>query len=219
MNLLFLICALTLIAAIPAAALLVAQRLGGEETDEQMAALREESRDLEQKIIDFLSNESSIASKSQLKSLKEHAKEFADVLTSQRQLRDSLERKLKEAQSQVLERESANRELKTEKEEDDAAFTSVLSNYNDISSESVDLERRLADSLKTLDKLSTELGITEDQRAVLDQLQAALTSASSQLRDVIVAHQNIFERLQSLQSQYQELETEYVKLVELQLEG
>ena len=95
----------------------------------------------------------------------------------------------------------------------------MISNYSDISSESVSLERRLADSLKTIDKMTTEVAMSEDQKAVFDALGNALTNASAQLRDVIVAHQNVYERLEALRSQYTDLEAEYIKLVELQLEA
>ena len=208
---------LFLIALLPFGALMLARKVSAEDSDEVIAKLREEARALELKIVEFLSQESSFASKSQLKSLREHSIEFETLLSSQRDFRQSLEGKLKTLQATILERESANRELKIEKEGDDAAVVSVLSNYNQISTESVDLERRLADSLKTIDRLTNEVGITEDQKSVLDQLQSGLTNASAQLRDVIVAHQNIYERLDSLQNQYRELEAEYVKLVELQL--
>ena len=94
-----------------------------------------------------------------------------------------------------------------------------MTNYGDISSESVSLERRLAESLKTIDKMSTEIAMTEDQRAIFEALSSALTNASAQLRDVIMAHQNVYERLEALRSQYTDLEAEYIKLVELQLES
>jgi septation ring formation regulator EzrA len=109
--------------------------------------------------------------------------------------------------------------MKAEKQEDEVNLQSVMTNYSYISSESVSLERRLADSLRTIDKMSTEVAMTEDQRAVFDALSDALTNASGQLRDVIVAHQNVYERLEALRSQYTDLEAEYIKLVELQLEA
>jgi hypothetical protein len=36
---------------------------------------------------------------------------------------------------------------------------------------------------------------------------------------VIMAHHNVYERLEALRSQYTDLEAEYIKLVELQLES
>jgi hypothetical protein len=65
--------------------------------------------------------------------------------------------------------------------------------------------------------MSAEVALTADQKAVFEALSTALTTASSQLRDVIVAYQNMHERLAALQGQYADLENEYIKLVELQL--
>jgi hypothetical protein len=67
--------------------------------------------------------------------------------------------------------------------------------------------------------MSSEVALSEDQRAILETLAGALTNASTQLRDVIVAHQGVYERLEALRSQYKDLEAEYIKLVELQLEN
>jgi primosomal protein N'' len=121
------------------------------------------------------------------------------------------------AQAEVLQREASHQDIKTAKRDDEVALQEVVSNYNDISTESVSLERRLAESLKSIDKMSAEVALTADQKAVFEALSTALTTASSQLRDVIVAYQNMHERLAALQGQYADLENEYIKLVELQL--
>jgi hypothetical protein len=65
--------------------------------------------------------------------------------------------------------------------------------------------------------MTSEVALTADQRAIFEALSTALTTASSQLRDVIIAYQNAHERLVALQGQYTDLENEYIKLVELQL--
>jgi archaellum component FlaC len=67
--------------------------------------------------------------------------------------------------------------------------------------------------------MTSELQMTPDQQAVFSELSNALTSASAQLRDVIVDYQNAYERLESLRSQHKDLESEYSKLVEQQLGG
>lgn len=218
MNELLLAC-VVLIAGLPIVAVFLAKRFTGGETDEEIALIREEARILENKIIDVLAGEGTMVAKEHLSDLKKKAVEYRSALESQRVLRIELEQKLSTAHEDVIARESASRDMRAEKQDDEVSLQSLLSNYNDISSESVSLEQRLAESLKTIDKMTAEIAMSEDQRAVFEALTGALTSASAQLRDVIVAHQNVYERLEALRSQYTDLEAEYIKLVELQLEA
>lgn len=206
-----------LVGLLPGAAIFIGQRMAREESNEQIAQIREESRILENQIIEFLADGGTLASKSQLASLKRKGSEYVAALGTQKQSRLELEERLKTAQADVIARESAHQDVKSQKQEDEVALQSVLSSYSDVSSESVSLERRLAESLKSIDKLTAEVALTEDQKAVFEALGNALTNASAQLRDVIVAHQNIYERLEGLRSQYNDLEGEYIKLVEMQL--
>ena len=219
MSDLLIIPVLILSGLLPVAGLLLGKRLSGEESDEHMTEIREESRILEHKIIDVLAGEGDIASKGQLSGLRRKALEYRSAAEAQKKTRVELEQRLTTSHADVIARESAHQDMKAEKQDDEVALQSVLSNYSDISSESVSLERRLADSLKTIDKMTNEISMSEDQKAVFDALANALTNASAQLRDVIIAHQNVYERLEALRSQYTDLEGEYIKLVELQLES
>lgn len=213
----FLILALVASATLPAAGVLLGKKFSGEESNEQLTLIREESRALEAKIVEALGTEAPQVSKSQLAVLKKKIVGYRGTLDSQRGERETLEKKLEGAQADVLQREASHQDIKTAKRDDEVALQEVVSNYNDISTESVSLERRLAESLKSIDKMSAEVALTADQKAVFEALSTALTTASSQLRDVIVAYQNMHERLAALQGQYADLENEYIKLVELQL--
>jgi hypothetical protein len=204
-------------ATLPVAGLLVGKRFSGEESNEYLTQVREESRNLEQKIVEVLGTDTPRASKSHVAQLASKIDRYRQALESQRAARESLEQKLQGAQTDVVNREAAHQELKTAKREDEVILQEVVANYHDISTESVSLERRLADSLKTIDKMTSEVALTADQKAVFEALSTALTTASTQLRDVIVAYQNVYERLAALQGQYTDLENEYIKLVELQL--
>jgi|LauGreDrversion4_2_1035121.scaffolds.fasta_scaffold55471_3 chromosome segregation ATPase len=219
MNDLMLIPAILVSVTVPLAGLLLGKRLSGGESNEEVAALREEARLLETKIIDLLAAEENLISNEQLAAIQRKAEDYRATVESQRKARVEIEQKLTSAHADVIAREAAHQEMKAEKRDDEVALQSVMSNYSDISTESVSLERRLAESLKTIDKMSAEISMTEDQRAVFEALSTALTNASAQLRDVIVAHQNVYERLEALRSQYTDLEAEYIKLVELQLES
>lgn len=205
--------------ALPVTGVVLGKRFSGEDSNESISLLREEARVLENKIVEALAGDSLMASKAQLVALSRKTKEFQAALESQRQLRVELEEKLKTIHNDVIVRETTQQQIRSAKQEDEVALQSVVSNYHDISSESVSLERRLAESLKTIDKMTSEVALTEDQKAVFEALSNALTNGSAQLRDVIVAHQNVYERLEALRAQYTDLEAEYIKLVELQLEA
>jgi hypothetical protein len=213
----FSLIAIVISAAIPAAGLLLGKKLSGEESNEHLTLIREECRGLENRIVEALGTDTPQASKSQLAQVKVKIERYRSTLESQRGEREALEKKLEGAQADVLQREASHQEIKTAKREDEVALQEVVLNYNDISTESVSLERRLAESLKSIDKMTSEVALTADQRAIFEALSTALTTASSQLRDVIIAYQNAHERLVALQGQYTDLENEYIKLVELQL--
>lgn len=219
MTELLIIPSLLLAGVIPFIGLALGRHFSGEESDEQITGIREQARALENKIVETLSSETTLASKRQLTGIRNLCKEFTENLTSQRGTREGLEQKLNTCQADVLARESSHQEAKTAKQEDEVALQSIMSSYNDISSESLSLEQRLAESLRTIDKMSSEIALTEDQRAILETLAGALTNASTQLRDVIVAHQGVYERLEALRAQYKDLEAEYINLVELQLQS
>lgn len=129
----------------------------------------------------------------------------------------TIEQKLDTAQKTVESRESAQQDIKSSKEEDEAKLEVLLSSYTSISEESMALEKQLAASLKNLDTIRMELDLSSEQRELLDELSEALSEAGERLRDLLTEYQVINERLQALQQQHHDLEDEYTKLVEQQL--
>lgn len=128
-----------------------------------------------------------------------------------------IEKKLEGAQKAVEEKESFQQDLKTSKEEDELKLKELLENYEEISTESISLEQKLASSMKNLDQIMSELTLTADQRAVLEDLQRVMTGSGSTLRDLLVEYETLNERLNMLSQQLVDLEDEYTKLVERQL--
>lgn len=127
------------------------------------------------------------------------------------------ESKLDKAQRDVEERETKHQEIKTAREEDEAKLAELIAQYDEKSGEAIALEHKLAASLKNLDVIMAEASTTPEVKAVFQDLSAALTSAGSQLRDLITEYNQLNERLQMLRSQHDDLEEEYTKLVEQQL--
>jgi chromosome segregation ATPase len=185
----------------------------------ESSALREEAQSLETQLIEVLSEQQKFASKGQIQSLISQRQNFLSSAQEQRALLTSMVERLDKARADVQRREAEQQEIRAMRDEDEKVIVQLTSNYTQFSHESVTLEHTLAESLKTLDAMSSEIKMTPDQQAVIQELSNALTSASAQLRDVIVDYQNAHERLESLRLQHRDLENEYTKLVEQQLAG
>lgn len=128
-----------------------------------------------------------------------------------------IEKKLDGSQKTVEEKETFQQDIKTSKEEDELKLKELLENYESISSDSISLEQKLATSMRNLDQIMKELTLTDDQRAVLEDLQRVMTNSGSTLRDLLVEYETLNERLNMLSQQLVDLEDEYTKLVERQL--
>jgi hypothetical protein len=192
-------------------------RSGAKASDQEMMALREEARGLEDKLVETLSDNNRVVSLKQLEDLHLQAQRFMESVEQQKAEVDSIAEKLDSTRSEVRRREEALQDLRSLKEQDEVAIAQSLAAYNDSSTESVGLEQKLAESLRSLDTMSGEIKMNADQQAVFQELSNSLTSASAQLRDVIIDYQNANERLANLNSRFVDLEREYSKLVEQQL--
>jgi len=140
-----------------------------------------------------------------------------DALQKEKERLKEVESKLENAQRLVEEKESQQHETKAVKDTDEQVLRDLLSNYTQISDEAMGLEKKLAASLKNLETIIAEVKMTEDQKAILNDLLNALTEGGAQLRELITEYQMVKERLEMLQQQHHDLEEEYTKLVEQQL--
>jgi DNA repair exonuclease SbcCD ATPase subunit len=207
--------AITLAAAV--GAFVIGKKSGFHASDEEMMNLRRESQDLESKLVETLSENHRFASRGQIADLQEQAESFLAAVSDQRSRLETLSERLDQTRADVERREQEQQEMRALKEEDERAISQALANYTESSTESVGLEQKLAESLRSLDVMSSEIKMSADQQAVFTELSNALTSASSQLRDVIIDYQNAHERLSNLRERFSDLEKEYTKLVEQQL--
>jgi chromosome segregation ATPase len=218
-TILITIATLLLSLGLPLIAYLLGKRAGASASDTESAALREEAQTLEAQLVEILSEQQKFASKGQIQSLLSQSKTFMSSAHDQKAILTSLVERLDRARTNVQQREAEQQDIRAMKDEDEKVIVQLTSNYAQFSHESVTLEHTLAESLKTLDAMSSEIKLTPDQQAVIQELSNALTSASAQLRDVIVDYQNAHERIESLRLQHRDLENEYTKLVEQQLAG
>lgn len=157
------------------------------------------------------------ASRAQLSSVEQLLSKVQSDLESERANLKVIEEKLAVAQKNVEAKEFQQQELKAAKEDDESKLTEVMEAYADLSRESIELENRVAQSMKNLDKLMSEVNVNDEQKAALENLSETLTSAGSLLRELITEYQTLNERLKLLKSQHSDLEEEYTRLVEQQL--
>lgn len=204
---------------LPVLGYLAGRRAGLKTSDEDAAQLREESRLLENKLVETLGETSHVASKSQVGFLRQQCEVFHHAVAEQQQSLVALAERVDRTRQGVQIREAEQQELRAMREEDEAAINSTLARYGEFSSESLSLEQKLAESLRSLDVMTSEVQMTTDQQAVFAELSNALTQASAQLRDVIIDYQSAHDRLRNLSSRFTDLENEYSKLVEQQLAG
>ncbi|MCB0310035.1 MAG: hypothetical protein KDD42_02290 [Bdellovibrionales bacterium] len=183
----------------------------------QLGKLQSRVEEIDTRIENRIKQSGNYASKGQYDSLQ---KQFSSLKTDLEKEKDglkALEPKLEACQKSVEEKESEQQELKSAKEEDEVALRQLLDGYESLSSESVQLEQQLAVSMKNLDSIMKEVDLTDEQKAVLEDLSNNLTNAGSTLRDLMMEYDTLNERLNMLQTQLEDLEEEYTKLVEKQL--
>ncbi|MGI6525244.1 MAG: hypothetical protein ACOX2O_08165 [Bdellovibrionota bacterium] len=204
------------IVIIVGAAFFVYKEMGASQSSSKDATISNIKK-IEETIANLIKSGEMCASKAQLETLTNMLKQVTEDLEKGRACLEGIESKLDQAQELVEKKEAQQQELKSSNEEDESRLAGLLSSYEDISTESVALERCLAEALKELDGMVQELELTPDQKDVLDDLSKVLSSAGALLRDLITEHASINERLTQIKQQKQDLEDEYTRLVEQQL--
>jgi len=163
-------------------------------------------------------NSDMYVSRLQLETLQGMVEESRNNLNKIQNGLSEIEDKLANEQTQVEEKEVRQQEMKALNAEDENKLTELLSSYEKISAESRGLEQRLASSLEQLDEASKELDLTPDQKNSMDELSNSLASASGLLRSLISEYDDWNERLVQMNQQQSDLEAEYTRLVEQQLQ-
>jgi chromosome segregation ATPase len=180
-------------------------------------ALVQSLQDLDEELATFAKHTKSFASRGQFDTLIGMLEKAQSDLESEKNELKTIESKLDVAQKDVEQKEFQQQELKSAKEEDELKLNQLLESYETVSSESINLEQQLAQSLKNLDTILAELEITDEQRDAFEQLSEGLTIGGSLLRELITEYNSVNERLNVLREQHDDLEEEYTRLVEQQL--
>jgi chromosome segregation ATPase len=176
-----------------------------------------EVNDLISKIQTIITASESLAAKGQLDSLITQNEEAKTNLAKEKDLLKEIEGKLSSVQKSVETKESQHQDMKSAKEEDEAKLAELMAQCETISQESIELEQKLAASLKSLDAIIGSTTMTDEQKAILTELSETLTNASARMRDLLTEFNMVRERLEALTQQHKDLEEEYTRLVEQQL--
>jgi len=168
-------------------------------------------------IEELLQHQEGYCAQGQYENLSGRVNTIRAELEKEKQGLDELEKGLDEAQKNVENKETHQQDLKTSREEDETKLEELMAQYSDISTESISLEQKLAESMKNLDSLSEDVQLTEDQKNIVDDISEALSRSGESLRNLLMEYEGVNERLKLLREQHDDLEDEYTKLVEQQL--
>ena len=193
------------------------RRTSGNSDSGEQERLLKEVAEHESTLAKLVSHKETLFAAAALEDLKGKISSIVEQAEKERGQLKEIEAKLETAQKAVEVKEQEQQETKAAKEEDINKLQEILANYDAIESAAVELEQKLAASLKSLDSIMTEVALSAPQKEMLQGLSNAVTEAGARLRDLILESQTVNERLNGLQMQHQELEAEYTRLVEQQL--
>lgn len=157
------------------------------------------------------------ASPGQLSFVQQQLAEVTASFAKQQEQLKEIEGSLTTAQKSVEQKETQQQELKTLKEEDENKLNQLIANFDNLNSEAESLEQELALSMKNLEDMLANANLTDYEKDILNQFNEAVISAGGRLRDLMTEYSVVKERLEGLQQQFQDLESEYTRLVEQQL--
>jgi chromosome segregation ATPase len=165
----------------------------------------------------LLAKKEGFRSQGQMEAMQGELAQLKKTLTQEQETLTKLQATLEKAQHDIEEKELKQQNLKMSREADEEKLDELLSVYEEISTESISLEQRLAQSMKNLESILDEVSLTEAQREQFDNLNEAMNIAGNNLRALIMEYEGVNERLKALKTQHHDLEGEYTKLVEEQL--
>jgi chromosome segregation ATPase len=191
----------------------------GNSKSEKQNALVDTLKQKEATIMQLLKEPNSIVSVGEISFVEKKIAEVQQALDKERETLAKIESTLGEAQREVELKETEQQELKISKESDGQRLETLRAQAKEIESESLMLEQNLQDSLKDLARMIEELEENSQLRLTLEELSRNVESAANLLRKLHVEYKNVTQRLDLICHQQSDLEEEYTRLVEEQLNG
>ncbi len=149
--------------------------------------------------------------------LEKEKTDFQTNIEEQRAKTEALQIKLEESQKNVAAAEAKLDELKRGKEESFTLAAEIRSNSEQLEAERSKLEAELNNSKTQMKELQSELELTAAQVAALDEIYSTIDDVGQNMTNLSQSHQLATDRFLNLQTQYEELEKEYAKLIEKEL--
>lgn len=130
-----------------------------------------------------------------------------------------LETELGRLQSDVDTRESKHNKIKQGKEEASKLADTLRVQTEQLSSDARKLEGQLTDTQQQMESLAAGATLSVEQKAAFAEVNGSVKKLSEEFHEVTEVHNQAKDRFLNLENQYQELEKEYRKLVEIELSG
>jgi chromosome segregation ATPase len=172
---------------------------------------------IDQDLLSLTKESEKLISRRQLEGIRKRRLTLSQEMDTAKNLAIEIEEKVRAAQKAIKEKESSQSKLKAVKVGEENKIAEIITTYEALNGESIDLERKLAESMKQLDSLEGEAQLTEKQKEALAKLSEVLSSAGERMRELITEYDTINKRILELQQQYLDLEDEFKRLVEQQL--
>lgn len=129
----------------------------------------------------------------------------------------ALETELASTKGFIANKEKLHNEIKKGRADNIKMADELIANKEALLNEMSVLQDQLADSKAQLDSLNEEVELTEAQKSALDEIKASLKATVTQLNELSVVYGQISKSFVTLEGQYQELEKEYRRLIEVEL--
>jgi chromosome segregation ATPase len=155
-------------------------------------------------------------SKQQLESVSAQLIEVHESIENERTELKNIENSLLASQNEVEERETKIHEIKGARQQEIKALEEVKQNFEKLSEQSTVLESNLQNSLVEIERLGSELELTQDQKDTLNEFSEIFQVALNDLTLLMAQADDSEERVKNLAQQYRNLEDEYTALVEKQ---
>jgi chromosome segregation ATPase len=204
-------------AGVYAAIYFVKSKASGRRSKEVIGALVKEFNTTQEALIKKLDKTDNLASAKQIAAVQAQISAVESSIAHERAQLAKVEETLAKSQLSVEERENNHQNMKIAKVDEDDRIQQLLEKHESLSAESIQLEKELAESMKNLDSLLSEAGMSEAHKGMLRELQTTLEAAGARLRELISEYESVKTRVDTLRLQHIDLEEEYTRLVELQL--
>jgi|GEM_PF-6035935 len=186
-------------------------------TTQSTEELENEIASLDKRIKAAVENLSELGSGKDLEQLSVEVLVARDRILSSKSHVEEIESNLRAREIEVDRRERQHNSLKVETSESSDLVDEIKARAEQLSVEKERIHLHLLESQSQMLSLESEVELTQAQQQALAEISASLKSLGEQVQMLAASHHTASDRYVSLQKQYVELEREYRRLIEQQL--